>query len=64
METQVEHLLYLDGVPNMQRLEKKSVGETVPEQLKVDVKLEMEAVELLRKPIPIPITHYPLCDCQ
>jgi len=47
----IEHILYLDGVPNMQRLGTVSVGETVSEQLKVDLKLEMEAVEVLREAI-------------
>jgi len=47
----IEHILYLEGVPNMQRLEKITVGETVPEQFKVDLKLEMENVTLLREAV-------------
>jgi len=44
----VERLLYLEGLPNLQRLGKVMVGETVPEQLKVDLELERQALERLR----------------
>lgn len=47
----MEHILYLEGLPNMQRLGKIKVGETVAEQLKADLKLEMEHVTLLREGI-------------
>ena len=43
----IEHILYLEGVPNMQRLGTVHVGETVPEQLKVDLKAEQEMLQLL-----------------
>ena len=41
----IEHILYLEGVPNMQRLGTVQVGETVPEQLKVDLKAEQEMLK-------------------
>jgi bacterioferritin len=45
----IERILFLDGVPNLQRLNKVNVGETVPEQLKLDCQLELEAVTRLNK---------------
>ncbi len=43
----IEHILYLEGVPNMQRLETVQVGETVPEQFKADLKAEQEMLKIL-----------------
>lgn len=43
----IEHILYLEGVPNMQRLGTVQVGETVPEQFKVDLKAEQEMLTML-----------------
>lgn len=43
----IEHILYLEGVPNMQRLGTVNVGETVPEQLKLDLKAEQEMLKIL-----------------
>jgi len=43
----VGHILYLDGVPNLQRLNTVQVGETVPEQFKLDLKAEQEMLTLL-----------------
>ena len=49
----IERILYLDGVPNLQRLSKVNVGETVPEQLKLDRQLEVDAVARLNKGIAL-----------
>lgn len=49
----IDHILYLEGLPNMQRLGKIKVGETVPEQLNADLKLEMGNVTLLREGIAL-----------
>lgn len=49
----IERILFLDGIPNMQRLAKVCVGETVPEQLKLDLKLEMDAVKRLNAAIKL-----------
>jgi bacterioferritin len=43
----IERILYLDGVPNMQRLSKVNVSETVPEQLRLDLELEKAAIQAL-----------------
>lgn len=47
----IEHILYLEGVPNVQRLGTIKTGETVPEQFKLDLELENESVALLREVI-------------
>ena len=41
----IERILFLDGVPNMQRLSSVRVGESAAEQFKVDLELELEAVK-------------------
>jgi bacterioferritin len=47
----IERILYLDGMPNLQRLGKFNVGETVPEQFKLDLQVEYEAVKRLNEGI-------------
>ena len=47
----VKHILYLDGSPDLQSLEKLNVGKTVPDQLKNDLKLEMEDLKRVRTAI-------------
>ena len=44
-EAIIDRILYLDGVPNMQRMNPVAVGETVPEQHRVDLALEQAAIE-------------------
>jgi bacterioferritin len=51
----IERILYLEGVPNVQRLGKVRVGETVPEQLDLDYKSEQEAVPRLNKAIALAV---------
>jgi bacterioferritin len=43
----IEHILYLEGVPNVQRLGTVHVGETVPEQFKADLQSEKEMLTML-----------------
>jgi bacterioferritin len=46
-EELIEHILYLEGLPNMQRLNQIRVGETVPELLEAGLELERGAVQHL-----------------
>jgi bacterioferritin len=43
----IERILFLDGVPNLQRLSTVRVGETVPEKLQLALNLECESIERL-----------------
>ncbi len=47
----IQHILYLEGVPNLQRLGQVMVGESVREDLDVDLASEIAAVETLREAI-------------
>ena len=49
----IARILYLEGVPNVQRLGKVNVGQTVPEQLRLDLDLEREAVRALNAGIEV-----------
>jgi bacterioferritin len=51
----IERILFLEGVPNVQRLGKVLVGETVLEQLKLDYALEREAIPRLNKAIGLAV---------
>lgn len=47
----IDHILYLEGLPNMQRLGTVKIGETVLEQLKSDLAKEKAMVKLLTEGI-------------
>lgn len=47
----IDHILYLEGTPDMQRLGTVSAGQTVPELFNADLTLEQEDVRLLREAI-------------
>jgi bacterioferritin len=49
----IARILYLEGVPNVQRLGKVNVGETVPEQLRLDLELERVAIRALNTGIEL-----------
>ena len=49
----IERILYLEGVPNLQRLGKVNVGQTVPEQLRLDLEGEHAAVKTLNTGIEL-----------
>jgi bacterioferritin len=47
----IGRILFLEGVPNLQRYHKLQVGETVKEQLESDLKLEYSAIAFLNQGI-------------
>ena len=52
-DTLIERILYLEGIPNLQRLGRVNVGQTVPEQLKLDLEVEKVAVKSLNAAIEL-----------
>jgi len=49
----IERILYLEGVPNMQRMNPVRVGEDPIEQHKLDLALEKDAIDRLNKGIAL-----------
>ena len=47
----ISRILFLDGVPNLQRYHKLKVGETVKEQFESDLQLEYAAIAFLNQGI-------------
>jgi bacterioferritin len=47
----IQRILFLDGLPNVQRLDQVNVGQTVEEVLQADLKLEEKALGDLREAI-------------
>lgn len=47
----IDHILYLDGTPDVEHLEQVGAGRTVQDLFKADLGFEREDVELLRKAI-------------
>jgi len=52
-EAIMERILYLEGIPNMQRIQPVMVGESVPEQFAVDIELERAAIERYNRGIAL-----------
>lgn len=52
-EMLVDRILFLDGLPNLQRLDKLHIGQTVPEQFRSDLELEYYAVKRLNDGIAL-----------
>lgn len=51
----IDRILFLDGVPNMQRLEKVRIGESVKEQIELDLALELNATKRLNDSIELAV---------
>lgn len=49
----IERVLFLDGLPNVQRIGKIKIGQTVPEALQSDLALELVAIPVLNKGIQL-----------
>jgi bacterioferritin len=54
-EQLIERILFLDGVPNLQRLSPIKVGESVLEQFQLDVALEYQAIARLNAGIAVAV---------
>ena len=48
-----ERIIFLDGLPNFQKLSPLRIGQTVSEMFECDMKVEIEAVERLRRGIKL-----------
>jgi bacterioferritin len=53
----IKRILYLEGIPNLQKLNKVNVGQTVPEQLKLDLDVEKDAIQRLNAGIESARSH-------
>lgn len=47
----IDRILYLEGLPNLQRYGKVNVGQTVPEQFQLDLLVEYDAVKRLNEAV-------------
>ncbi len=48
-----DRILFLEGLPNYQRLGTLNIGQTVPEQLRADLSIETEVLERLRRGVAL-----------
>ena len=53
----IERILFLGGIPNMQRMNKVAVGETPAEQLRLDLALEYDAQKKFNQAIALTVEH-------
>ena len=54
-EKLIDRILYLDGVPNLQRYNPVLVGETVPEQLRLELDTETAAIERYNRAVELAV---------
>lgn len=48
-----ERILFLEGLPNYQRLGTVNIGQTVPEQFRADMQIELEVIPRLQRGITL-----------
>ena len=49
----IKRILFLEGLPNVQRLEKVNIGQNVEELIECDLKLEYNAITILKEAITL-----------
>jgi bacterioferritin len=52
-EELIERILFLEGMPNMNKSQKLNIGKTVPDMIKNDLKLEIGAVSMYNRFIEV-----------
>jgi len=52
-EILTDRILFLEGMPNFQRLLPLRIGQTIKEQFVSDMAIELEVVERLRRAVPV-----------
>lgn len=57
-QTVIDRILFLEGIPNLQRLDKINIGENIPEQLASDLALEFKAIARLKTGIEVCMKHH------
>ena len=55
-QTLMDRILFLDGLPNLQRLGKLQIGESVPEMFQADLGLEVKGRDDLKRGIELCLT--------
>lgn len=63
-EQVIDRILLLDGLPNLQKLDKVHTGETVVEQLKLDLDNELRHVERVNNGIKLAREHNDHGTCE
>ncbi len=53
-----DRILYLEGLPNLQKLGKLNIGTTVKEQFESDLELEKSAIKRLQAGIAVCVQHH------